>query len=518
MTGEKKGTDLSNRLKRPLKSNLRSSKSPASTISAPPKAAIATGKPKKDDLHRRKNPFNEMLRQKTTKEASSSGPPISEEREEEEEVQHARAGSIGSIKSIQEAKATDRIADLERALALARENQHAMQDELDKVNQHGVVYRETIADYRRQLSDTYNSPRLASPQMDYEPDDSPSPSFGKPHDDLVDENYDLRSKVAELQYQLTQQDALHRTKLDEARFRGEVDWNELTGRLHNSEKESGERLQQLLDLKHSISALTRMESQVTDSELVEQLEQLHHRIREWVISNYRRTKLNFGNLSQETARALHGIHPEFTKVDSTDRLAFYQAIIASTLMHILREPIFIGLPESGPLSAIRHAATYIHDAGAEYHEWRRTTIRALEKSEVNHALQQEREKTLYRMAGDIEHQLFSLTSTNLSPQARSSLLSILNAAADLHKSLLLQKARYHLHSFRNHTDGPTYFDEQRMEMINDIDDVDDDGDTQIDRIFSFCVFPCLEKFGDEFGEKVEVRNVLLKAKVCCGVG
>jgi hypothetical protein len=204
--------DLSNRLKRPLKSSSRSSKSPASTISAPPKAAIASGKPKKDDLHRRKNPFNEMLRQKVSKEASSSSPPTPDEREVEEQQQqqqqHARAGSIGSIKSIQEAKVADRIADLERALALARDNQYALQEELDKVNQHGVVYRETIADYRRQLSDTYNSPRPTSPQIDYEPDVSPSPSFSKHQEELVDENYDLRSKVAQLQYQLAQQDAL----------------------------------------------------------------------------------------------------------------------------------------------------------------------------------------------------------------------------------------------------------------------------------------------------------------------
>jgi hypothetical protein len=463
-----------------------------------------------------------MLRQKVSKEASSSSPPTPDEREVEEQQQqqqqHARAGSIGSIKSIQEAKVADRIADLERALALARDNQYALQEELDKVNQHGVVYRETIADYRRQLSDTYNSPRPTSPQIDYEPDVSPSPSFSKHQEELVDENYDLRSKVAQLQYQLAQQDALYRTKLDEAVFKGEADWNELTGRLHNSEKESQERLQQLLDLKHSISALTRMDSQVTDSELAEQLEQLHHRIREWVISNYRRTKLNFSNLSQETIRALQGIHPEYRKIDSTDRLAFYQAVIANMLMHILREPLCIGLPESGPLAAIRQVATYIHEAGAEYHEWRRTTIRALEKSDINYALRQEREETLHRTAGDIEHQLFSLTSTNLSIYARSQLLAILNSAADLQKSLLLQKARYHLHFFRNHVDGPTSFDEQRMEIINDVDDMDDDGDTRIERIFSFCVFPCLEKFGDEFGEKVDVRNVLLKAKVCCGVG
>jgi hypothetical protein len=59
-----------------------------------------------------------------------------------------------------------------------------------------------------------------------------------------------------------------------------------------------------------------------------------------------------------------------------------------------------------------------------------------------------------------------------------------------------------------------------MESVNDLDNmVDDDGDVDpSDRQFLFCVFPCLEKFGDEWGENSQVSNVLLKARVCCGVG
>src|SRR5207253_2342420 len=132
---------------------------------------------------------------------------------------------------------------------------------------------------------------LTSPHMEYEQETEQCRSFNKQREDLIEQNYELRGKLAELEQQLVEQDALYRAKIDRELSKGQEEWNELTGRLHHSEKESQERLQQLLDLKHSISALTRMESQVTDSELAERMDQLYHRIREWIISNFRRTKL-----------------------------------------------------------------------------------------------------------------------------------------------------------------------------------------------------------------------------------
>ncbi|KAF2800751.1 hypothetical protein K505DRAFT_412799 [Melanomma pulvis-pyrius CBS 109.77] len=532
--GDKKGTDLSNRLKRPTKPSSRSSKAPSpSSILAPPKAAIAAGKDKKEDLQRRKNPFNEMLRSRSNKDASSSSPSTPEERQNKQELeqQHKRSTSKVSIEDIQDVRAADRIAELERALAVAREEQNAMREELEKVRQHGVLTRETIEDYRRQLSETYStSPRPHSPRthstrpnsthMDYE-QTSPRRSLTKTREDLIEQNYSLRGKLAELQEQLESQESSHyQSRSDTASFRGDSEWNELTARLHNTEKESQERLHQLLSLKHSISSLTRTTSQVTDAELAERLQQLSYLIREWVISNFRRTKLDFSNVSSDTAKALEVINPRYINIDPTDRLALYQALISSALMRIFRENFIIGLPDTGPLAPIRQLAAYIHNTGSDYREWRRNTIRSLERSEARQQLQVERDNLLHKMAGEIGHRLFTLTSINLSPSAQTSLLGILNTAADLQHALLVQKAQYQVHFFRNQDDGrDVYFDEERMDAINDFDNgLDEDGDVFTERKFSFCVFPCLEKFGDEWGEKIDVRNVLLKARVCSGAG
>lgn len=223
----------------------------------------------------------------------------------------------------------------------------------------------------------------------------------------------------------------------------------------------------------------------------------------------------FAKLPPETVRALESIHPHYTKIGSTDRLALYQSIVSSTIMYLFREPICIGLPESGPLAPIRQIAAYLHDAGSDYREWRRTTIRALEKNSAKQQLQDEKQKLLQKLCSQIQQHLFSLTSTNMTLAAQATLMSILSAAADLQHTMLLQKAQYKVHFFRNQDRAEVLYDENKMDAIND-DAMDEE--SFVDRKFDFCVFPLLEKFGDEVGENLEVRNVLLKARVCCGVG
>ncbi|KAF1997928.1 hypothetical protein P154DRAFT_524462 [Amniculicola lignicola CBS 123094] len=525
MTGEKKHSDLSSRLiKRSAKIASRSTKAPSSTaaISAPPKAATAPDKAKKEEVQRRKNPFNDMLLNKTGKESTTTtttttaSPPASLE---PESITHKRHSSSSSI---QDDQAADRLVELERALALAREEQSELKEELGRVRKHSVVYRETIADYRQQLTEAYSrSPLSDTPERDTSPMEDVDHDISERHSgdhqrgDLIEQNYDLREKVAQLQEQMIEQDVLYRARLEQQITRGQTEWNELTGRLHQAEKESQERMQQLLDLKHSISALTRIESQVPDSDVATRMDELCYRIREWVISNYRRAKLNFVHLSPSTMQALEFICPKYRDIDLADRLAFYQAIVFSNLMQIFREPIWIGLPDSGPLAHIRHAAMYLLDTGTDFHEWRRTTIRALEKSHAKQELEQERNIVLQNMVAKIHRQLHELTSTVPTPAAQSSLLGILNQAADLQHMLHLQKAQYRLHLFQHAPGTQVPFDESRMEPIND-SDMDDD--SYLARTLTFCVFPLLVKFGDEAGENLQIQNVLLKAKVCCGVG
>ena len=460
-----------------------------------------------------------MLHPRSRKDASSS--PLTAGEHERRHEQHDKTTPEVGIYDIQDAKAVDKIAELERALAMAREEQYAMREELEKVRQHGVVTRETIEDYRRQLTETHNpSSRPHSPlsnqthpdisHMGYAQDTSPRRSMNRSREELVEQNYVLRGKLAELREQLEAQETCHHNS------RGDAEWTELTARLHNTEKESQERLHQLLSLKHSISSLTRTTSQVTDIELAERFQQLAYQVREWIISNFRRSKLDFSNIGSDTSQALEAIRPRYKEIDPIDRLALYQALISSALMRIFRESLIIGLPETGPLAAFRQLAAYIHDTGSEYREWRCNTIRCLERSDARYQLQIERDNLLHKIADNIGNRLFTLTAINLTPGAHASLLTILNTTADLQRTLLLQKAQYQIRFFRHEEGREVHFDPERMDAINDLENgVEEDSDVFTQRRFNFCVFPCLEKFGD--GEKAEVRSVLLKARVCCAV-
>ncbi len=412
----------------------------------------------------------------------------------------------------------DRVAELERALAMAKGSRDSLREELEKSENQGQTDRAMIEDLRHQLAKAQQHTATPSSQTPGEHDKEHKylRSSDEIEDDLLQQNYELRFRIVQLQEELAAQEVSYRNQLKQDNSEGEAELNELRSRLHMTEKESQERLQQLLSLKSSISSLTRVDSQITDSELGEAFSQLANRIREWVIAHYRRSKLNLDNLPMQTIKALTSITPDYESIKGADRLALYQAILSSTLMHIFQEPIIVGLPTTGPLAAIRHSAEVIRSSGADYHKWRRVTIRAMEKGQARHTLDEAKEKILHQLAADIEHLLFTLTSTNLAPTAQTSLIDILKASSDLQRTLALQKAQYDIVYFHVQEGTDVEFDDRKMESINDLDSmIDEDGDTLIERNFFFCVFPCLEKFGDEWGEHPETSNVLMKASVCC---
>jgi hypothetical protein len=395
-----------------------------------------------------------------------------------------------------------KVAELERALLIAKEEQDALREKLDTIRQRSRDDEDTIDDLRQQLNETHSDEEVASLSSV----DRASDRLGEDSEQIAS----LRYRVAQLESQLESRDALYRQ-------RHEADLNELRTRLHVTDKESQERLQQLLSLKSSISSLTRRDSQITDSELVASFSQLANRVREWVISNFRRTKFHVTELPPETVKVLRSISPSYEEVENTDRLTLYQAIISNALLRILEEPIAV-CSKTGLVAMFTQIAEdiYATSASPEYREWRRATVRVIEKSQALRTLQQARDETLFHTAKELEHVLFTLTSVSLTPGAHSALVSILTVAADLQRTLVLQKAQYQLLFFRDQVAGNTRYDDRKMDSVND-DFIDEDGDTHIDRKFLFSVFPGLEKWGDEFGGHPEISNILLKAKVCCSV-
>ncbi|KAL1606691.1 hypothetical protein SLS60_004098 [Paraconiothyrium brasiliense] len=521
MTGERKGNDLSSRLgvRRSKTTAANPSKPSDHTINAPPKAALATAKRFNDMLHPRSTKERERARRVSDSAASQSEATVAPLNEEAGQGDHRTSD-----------EASQRITELEQALAAALEEQNTMREELVKLREHGKIYRETIEEYRRTLASTY---QLQSPPGAFHSDSRPASarsnsydgenasrsSTNQPSEDLEEQNNILRTQVVQLQDQLMTQDATYQSLLDQRGSRAEADWDQLTARLHSTEKESGERLQQLLSLKSAFSSLTRVEPQMTDSELSQSFSQLFNRVREWVISNYRRAKLNFNDIPSDTAEALEAISPLYRNVDPANRLALFQALVSHTMMNIFQEFVFVGIPKTGPLATLRQVASTIRSTGIGFQNWRHATIRSLQESDAAYTIKEEKAHQRDLLATGILQHLLAITSTALLPEARTTLDSILSATMEFQNTLLLQKARYKVDFLRKQNNLHQSVDDNRMEPINELDGfTDDDGDVVVDRTFAFCVFPSLEKFGDEYGEHIEVRNVLVKARVCCSVG
>ncbi|KAF2748931.1 hypothetical protein M011DRAFT_475691 [Sporormia fimetaria CBS 119925] len=292
------------------------------------------------------------------------------------------------------------------------------------------------------------------------------------------------------------------------------EWRHLTDRLHSAEKEAEDRLRQLQDLKLSISTFTRMAHLLSDGELADRAENLYYRIREWTVRNFRRAEITLGGLFPETARLLERMNPRITIPASQNRLPFLQAVVSHTLVSIFNEDICIGLPGGGPWSSARQLSRLLQDAGPVYQEWRRATVRAIEIGEAKHVVHQQKESLIQSLSESIERHLVSLTTTPFVPDTRTSLAAIVREAAELQQSLLLQKARYTMDYFTHRGHQVLEFDPKRMESVNELDDdSDDDIDMFASRQMSLCIFPCLEKYGNEMGDRSDLRNVLLRAKV-----
>ncbi|KAA8619316.1 hypothetical protein PtrSN002B_003401 [Pyrenophora tritici-repentis] len=470
-------------IRRAARLTSKSSK-PLTSTATTPKATVVAPNARKEEVRRRKNPFNDMLRHRDggAVEASTDAVPPNSSKEPMRETSGVQPEGLAQ-----------RVAHLESELAAAKEEQGALRKELEEERSYRKADLDMIEESRQ---------RLAGKGLD---------------EGSLHQNHESHYNLVGLEEQLISREHVDHNDSEKPKPQREAD--DLRVRLHTAEKESNERLQQLLSLKSSISSLTRMESQITDNELADSFTQVANRIREWTVSNYRRSKPRFDNIPKESHVAFGTICPRYrTDIKTTDKLTFYQAIVSDSLMKVLDSPVMFGLPSTGPLAAIVPLAKQVQDAGGAYRVWIRATVQALERSTVYVDIEKEKEAVLHRLCGEICHLLFTLTSITITTTAQSALKSILKDAVGLQRTLILQRARYELLFFRNQ-DEVMEFDDYTMEAINDPDpSADEDSDMDMDHTLKFCAFPGLVKYGDEQGQYPDMRNVLLKARVCSGVG
>lgn len=508
------------------------------TISAPPKAAVGVSKVKKDEVQRHKNSFHDMLRGSQKENDDGNGAslnvPVAGATQTPASLGHGARGRPNTAvattaiatadrrssehrkRSAQEGRRSldrhklstqedDRLAVLEQSLAAAREESAALRHELDRVKQDAQAFAE-VSRYQAE----HHAP-LEDAEMQTEPGNEALHDEHERYHDLLVQNNDLHHRLAGVEEQLLSQAAHLQPKHSDS------DWENLTLRLHEAEKESQARLEQLLSLKSSISSLTRSEPQISDAELAERFSQLANRVREWVVSNYRRSKLNFDGLPEASLRVLRSIKSDFGNVDAADKLAFYQAVVSRTLMRMFDDPWFFGMPDRGPYGGLQDFAAMLEMRGVDSREWRRVTLRLVERVTLSDVMSGWEREQLASLASELEGLMLSMSSTEITSSARYALIGILKAAADLQRTLCLQKAAYKVIVFvfpwDDFLDHDHQFDDRTMEPINELEEpMDEQTGPQIHRKFKFCVFPCLQKIDDG------VEHIIFRARVCSGVG
>ena len=113
------------------------------------------------------------------------------------------------------------------------------------------------------------------------------------------------------------------------------------------------------------------------------------------------------------------------------------------------------------------------------------------------------------IANEIQEIMTDVSGVNLTETSQGSIIGILQTAVELQKIFLTQKAEYVITLvMESSPQNEATFDGSRMEFVNQ------EEDTTQSKV-AFLVFPVLEKYGDESGENLSVRNVLLKARVFC---
>ena len=230
------------------------------------------------------------------------------------------------------------------------------------------------------------------------------------------------------------------------------------------------------------------------------------------MSNCRRTKTSFDDLPNTIVQMLQSIRINYKETNGVDKLALYQAIVSRMLMRIFDEPLVVGMPDEDIYIGLRAFSGGTQHVGPEFREWKRATIRMIENSAQAATIRDWRSQKLVLLVSELEAVMSSISTTELTLSARSALIGIMGSAADLQRTLCLQKTEYYVVFFDTLHGKRHYFDERAMEPVNDIEYTMEDGsELYTQRKFAFCVFPCLKKIG------TDTENIVFKARVCCGI-
>ena len=269
---------------------------------------------------------------------------------------------------------------------------------------------------------------------------------------------------------------------------------------------------QLSDIKRSFSTSTRAIPQVSDTTFRQEIDILQHEVQNWVVHNFRRVKIeaSVGELCEKLEKVVEKeqlgcLQPVYRKFDSAAKLPIYQATVACYLMEILDEPYLFGIQGQRDWGKrLKQAAESLRTIfGPDtYHRWRAMTFDTLRQSD---SIKEPVESAASGISEMICITLEAVTDVDESETRLPSLKAIIQRVISLAHLIRVQRAQY---EFVLPSPGEA-FDPLSMDDISDI--IDSESEQHV----RCAAFPALIKVGDEEGDELEPRNVVVKARVLC---
>ncbi|OAA47219.1 hypothetical protein BBO_02674 [Beauveria brongniartii RCEF 3172] len=301
---------------------------------------------------------------------------------------------------------------------------------------------------------------------------------------------------------------------------------------------------QVRGLKEWVSTSTRADGQTSDEVFGDGMARLGNGLQNWVITNFRKAKLDLSRLDKETTAEVAALVPTYEELAKTAKVHFLQSLVSRVLVDTVFDAYFVGLsPEQTSLfkDMEQLLASFCGGAASEsVNQWRASTLSLLLRREAPQLLHDDTAAFAECVVSRTNHLLDRLTGTSTTTTtattsssshgavegARDAALRVLvNNSIELARRLVVQKAvlRVFMPVMRPPHERPVLFEASTMEDVgggaDDEEDEGEDGDGTAGgrrRREVWCVvFPGVVKQGDEHGAQMQYRNVICKAKVLC---
>lgn len=275
---------------------------------------------------------------------------------------------------------------------------------------------------------------------------------------------------------------------------------------------------QVRGMKEWVSTSTRADGTVNTSDEVfgEGMARLGNGLQNWVITNFRKAKIDLGKADKSTLQELGELVPLYEELCQTSKVYLLQSIVSRMLVQRIFGAYFVGLSAEQE-EQLRRTEKMMASFGSaqSVHGWRSATLSILQKEGMD-SIHHQTVAIVQDVAAGIARILRSITTDNTSSTAPNTdtrdqvLRQLIHSAVDLSRLLVVQKAVFEVWMPELVPHRQVLFDRGTMEDIGG-----EDEESLEQREICCVTFPGIIKRGDENGAQLQYKNIIAKARVLC---